>query len=52
MRRVIIETLTETIVGVIDENADLDGVFTITCEDTNEKLEVNGWMVSTQDYTD
>ena len=30
--------------GMVADDADLDGRFTMICDDTGETLRVNGWM--------
>jgi hypothetical protein len=33
-------------------DADLDGTFEATCNDTGEILRINGWLIDSIDYTD
>lgn len=32
------------LVGEVADDADLDGTFELVCEDTGERLAVNGWL--------
>ena len=50
--KIQIDTPDTTIVGVIADGTDLDSRFQITCEDTGERLWVNGWMVDIETLDD
>lgn len=43
MKRILADGGPYTLEGMIEDDADLDGVFVLT-EDDGTKLKVNGWM--------
>jgi hypothetical protein len=46
MKHVDLEGATISLSGMVDEDVDLDGQFTLICDDTGERLTVNGWQFS------
>lgn len=51
-RSAIIEMGPYTLDVTFSADADLDGTFSAVCNDTGDKLSINGWLIEDIDYTD